>query len=591
MSATDKATVYIDIDDEITSIIDKLSGSKERIVALVLPKRAAVLQSIVNMKLLKRAADEQKKRIVLITSETALLPLAGAAGLHVAKNLQSRPAVPITGATDDATEELSEGDSVSFNGAATADDEPVDFDAEAAAGTTIGALAGASSASAATVPDDDIDTIEMDDDKSIADDADSPKDKKADKKAKKGKKDKKLAIPNFNRFRLMLMLGALGIVILGVLIYLAIAVLPKATVTITTDTSDIKTNATLTLDPKATAADNNTGIIPASFQQKQQSSSQQVPSTGQQNNGQIAKGSVTITNCTQDNSPIDIPAGTGVSVNGLTYITQSDVSLAFSGYRTKTKSCDSTNNISSVNVNVNAQKPGTQYNISDNTQMTVAGYGQGTVTAKANGAINGGTDNIVKIVAQADIDSAQAKLAAQDSTATKASLTTQLQQAGYQPIDATFTAGTPASSPSASVGTPSDTVTVTQVVNYSMYGVKNSDIKNFLASKVTKQIDPTKQTITDDGVSSASYKLTSSTPEQVSIQATSVAGPDIKPATIQKQVGGMKAGEITTQLKLDPGVTDVKVKLSPFWVTSAPKKANKVTVVFQKSSSSNGTKP
>src|SRR3954469_19623116 len=91
---TSKDTIYIDVDDEITSIIDKVETSSSKVVALVLPKRAASLQSIVNMKLLKRSADTADKNVVLITSEQALIPLAGAAGLHVAKNLQSKPEVP-----------------------------------------------------------------------------------------------------------------------------------------------------------------------------------------------------------------------------------------------------------------------------------------------------------------------------------------------------------------------------------------------------------------------------------------------------------------------------------------------------------------
>src|SRR3989344_4479895 len=89
-----KETVYIDLDDEITSIIDKVENTGEKVVALVLPKRAAVLQSIVNMRLLKRAAENAGKNIVLITSDPAILPLAGAAQLHVAKSLHSKPYIP-----------------------------------------------------------------------------------------------------------------------------------------------------------------------------------------------------------------------------------------------------------------------------------------------------------------------------------------------------------------------------------------------------------------------------------------------------------------------------------------------------------------
>src|SRR5579864_876609 len=89
-----KDTVYIDVDDEITAIIEKVESAKEKVVALVLPKRAAVLQSLVNMRLLKRSAEKAAKNVVLITGEDILLPLAGAVGLHVAKNLQSKPEIP-----------------------------------------------------------------------------------------------------------------------------------------------------------------------------------------------------------------------------------------------------------------------------------------------------------------------------------------------------------------------------------------------------------------------------------------------------------------------------------------------------------------
>jgi hypothetical protein len=70
MADTPKDTIYIDVDDEITTVIDKVLSSKSKIVALVLPKRAAVFQSIVNMKLLKLKTDNAGKNLVLITTES-----------------------------------------------------------------------------------------------------------------------------------------------------------------------------------------------------------------------------------------------------------------------------------------------------------------------------------------------------------------------------------------------------------------------------------------------------------------------------------------------------------------------------------------
>jgi len=146
--STSKETVYVDIDDEITNIVDKVKGSQHKIVALVLPKRATVLQSIVNMKLLKRAAEQSKKNIVLITSEAGLLPLAGAVGLYVAKTLQSKPAIPPIPDRGDSGEvsEIDEDDPQPDRNA------PVGALAAGAAGAAaVGALAGSESASAASM--------------------------------------------------------------------------------------------------------------------------------------------------------------------------------------------------------------------------------------------------------------------------------------------------------------------------------------------------------------------------------------------------------------------------------------------------------
>ena len=114
-----KDTVYVDAEDDITVIIEKVRASDAKVIALVLPKRAATLQSIVNLKLLGRSASEAKKSLVLITSEKGLLPIAGAAGLHVAKTLQSKPAVPaspkITDLSVDAESEAVGGDDVALD--------------------------------------------------------------------------------------------------------------------------------------------------------------------------------------------------------------------------------------------------------------------------------------------------------------------------------------------------------------------------------------------------------------------------------------------------------------------------------------------
>src|SRR5690606_21260050 len=86
-----KDVIYIDVEDDVTAIIGKIKKAKEKIVALVPPKRAGALQSAVNLRLLERMAKNDKKRLVLITGNQALIALAASAKIPVAKNLQSKP--------------------------------------------------------------------------------------------------------------------------------------------------------------------------------------------------------------------------------------------------------------------------------------------------------------------------------------------------------------------------------------------------------------------------------------------------------------------------------------------------------------------
>ena len=44
-----RGLIYIDTDDDVTSIVGKIKAAKETVVALVPPKRIGVLQSAVNL--------------------------------------------------------------------------------------------------------------------------------------------------------------------------------------------------------------------------------------------------------------------------------------------------------------------------------------------------------------------------------------------------------------------------------------------------------------------------------------------------------------------------------------------------------------
>jgi len=81
--------LYIDIDEEITSLIDRVKKIKADRVYLVLPKRAVLMQSIVNLKILAHEASKLGKEISLVTGDKKGGSLASQVGLTVYQDLRS----------------------------------------------------------------------------------------------------------------------------------------------------------------------------------------------------------------------------------------------------------------------------------------------------------------------------------------------------------------------------------------------------------------------------------------------------------------------------------------------------------------------
>lgn len=74
-------TFYIENDEEIISVIGRLRKSSTEENYFVFPKRALVLQSIVNLRLFQREAEKLGKKIIIVTQDEAGKVLAEKAGL------------------------------------------------------------------------------------------------------------------------------------------------------------------------------------------------------------------------------------------------------------------------------------------------------------------------------------------------------------------------------------------------------------------------------------------------------------------------------------------------------------------------------
>lgn len=560
-NAKAKDIIYIDIDDEITGIIEKVQNAEHKIVALVLPKRAAVLQSVVNMKLLKRSSDEAKKNIVLITSEAGLMPLAGAVGLHVAKTLQTKPAVPTAPKIYDGNVSVE-------------DNEPVDADQDIDASQPIGVLAGLRGGRSQAEEE----TIEVD----------NTEEKSPEELEEPVKKphNKKLKVPNFDKFRTRLFLGGAGLVLVLILWYLAAFVMPRANIVVKTDTSSETSSVAFTTDPALTELNLVDKIIPSSKEELKKTDSEKIAATGEKDAGTKATGTITIRNCDYPDG-FTIASGATFSGGGKNFVSTKAVTVPeFDGPSSGCNLEDSAE-AGQATVTVQAAAAGDSYNQAAS-QYSVPGIPSSANVDAIGSAMSGGTTKIVKVVSQKDFEDAKTTIQNRTNSEIEDELSSALEAKGYYVLPGSLIVGTPEFVSAPAVGAEASEATVTSTITYTLIGVKEDHLKDLIRDSVKGQVDDAKEMILSTGLGEATIRLTDKQPDGKStgtMQSVVIVGPKLDVNNLKQLVAGKKKSQTLSLIQELPGVQEVTVNYSPFWVFSTPGKTGKINITIEQANS------
>ena len=533
-----KDVIYIDVEDDITSIISKIKAAESGIVALVPPKRTGAIQSAVNLKLVHRAAERADKRLVIITANAALSALAGSAGIPVAKNLQSRPEmaeIPALEIDDDVIE------GVDAEPKTTTDAKPTLSEAvsavEAQEKTTPKTTAlGASSADSAS---------------------------KDTANSKKG-----IKIPDFNSFRKKFFLIAGSVVLLIVFLVWALVFAPRASIIISAQTSSVAVNTQI---KSSTSSKTNLqdGTLLLSTKTKDKTVSKSFTATGKKEVGEKATGTVSFSAREIATLGTTIKAGTVLSTSsGAQYTTDESVTISISNYR-------------GAKVKITAVKGGSSYNGATGT-LTGAPSG---VTATVSGSTSGGTDKTIAVVQQSDINKAVNELLTDSE---KNDIKSQLQAEfgnDYIVVSESFLSDESSlTKPAVDSEATGGTATITGVVKFSLSAIARSEFDTFLKAYCQQRIDgKANQKIYDTGVKTVSMTNISFSDGVVSatITANGKVGPKIDEDAVKEYVKGQSVGEVQERVKTIEGIKSVDVKFSPFWVYRVPNDTKKIEIKFE----------
>lgn len=538
----DKDIIYIDTEDDITTVIGKVKASKYKIIALVPPKRTGILQSAVNLRLLQKAAKSGEKKIAIVTNNQALSSLAASAKIPVAKNLQSEPALAAVSAL-----ELDDGEDI-IDGS----DMPIEN------------LVKVTDRSSDSAIKDDLKNLDIDNDK--------PKNMQADQvyapKRDEDKKKNKVKVPNSAKFRKRLIIGIAGGVILIAFLVWAIIFAPAATVIIKAKTDSTPVNLSLSL-ANSTNTDNST--IRAITKTVTKSVTATITPTGTKEVGTSATGTLTLFNNGDSDSAVTISAGTTFTRSGRSFTTNNQVTVSGSTVK------GGTIVPGQATVGITAAAVGSSYNLSSGE------YNSPIANITATGsATNGGDSHTAKIVTDSDIATAKNSLDSQYKDSTKSSLKSQFDDDDVV-INDSFSADYGSLTASPSVGSEvTSSASLSGTATYSLTGLSKSDLNTYLDNSIKSQMDTSKQQIYDNGVGNVSFSnyATSGSSASFSVSTTGQVGPKIDNDEIKQDVKGKNYGDAQSAVKSINGVSSVDVKFSFFWVNTVPNDTNKITVKF-----------
>ncbi|MBQ1373109.1 hypothetical protein IIY67_02750, partial [Candidatus Saccharibacteria bacterium] len=393
-----KDVIYIEAEDDITDILAKIKAAKNKIVALVPPKKASVLHSAVNFKLITKTAMRTEKTVVLISSDPSLLRLAAGANIPVAKTLQSKPKLPDA----DVATEL--GDNVDGDVIEAVEETP---EKGKKIEVTDGKKPATKKAAAKTAP---------------AEKADMEIDEAAEEK-KASRKKPATKIPDFKKNQKKIIAGAAAGLALLLFIIWASVFAPAVNIVVNIKTTGENFAEKVNFTSTEGNDDVDNGLFYVETKSVKKSAKGEFTATGQVDKGTKASGTIVVvrpegtavaTSKGGADLSFSIPQGTTVTISGKQFVTTSGASASAEG---KVKTCADgwelywclKEDVSSGNIPVVAKENGEAYNIAASNNVSLSLSTTKKYRASSS-AMTGGSSKIVKTVTDKDVAEAEASL-------------------------------------------------------------------------------------------------------------------------------------------------------------------------------------
>jgi hypothetical protein len=530
--SVDPKIIYLEADEEVTSVVDKLRKTEFKEVVLVVPKQAGLLQSVVNLKLIKRQADTLGKAILLVTQDKSGRNLAEKIGIPTSTKVGGK--FEIREYDEDLKDNSAQVEDNSSQGPLEETEEVLIKDGE--------------------IDEEDEELILKE-----GEELENSFSKKNIPVEENGEKDKGI-LPRFPYLKVFAGIS----VFLLFLLAAGFVYLPRAKATILMNTE--KKQVTIDFSGKKDVAlDTERAIIPTKIIEAIKESTKTFPATGKRNVGTKATGTILISNM----------SGKDVNwVSGTRFSPTSNTALVFKAINPViVRTYDPP-----ITVEVEAAEPGDQYNGFGGQSFTLTGGGlDSKTTIVCVEGITGGTNKEVSYVTEGDLNSA--KTSVTNDAFDEATTEFNKQVEDLKVLEDSKKKEEISFSSNPVLNTVATEFSYTVKVSIKAIAFSVNDVSSLVEADVERQLGFAKEVI-DSGSDDATVSVVSSDLATGDISATvssiALVSNRLDQEKIKADITGLGANAAETYLKGFEGVSSVEFNFWPSFIKIFPRMANHI---------------
>lgn len=571
--------IYIRVDEEIPSIVDKIKKCVEREIILIIPRNAFILNNVINLKILKKEAEELNKNISVITADDGAPIKNENISIESVKNPKRKIASSVTGnselskstknnETDDLSDKGSEIDELFF------DDK--NNEAEIAHKKIVMAdvvKKEIRETDGKKIYNKNSFEKQQENFEKISAAIGKAREEKRFKELPKTKK-RALTLPSISS-----KIAALFIFTSFVAVSLAVAlILPKADIAISLKTEIVPYDFEFIANEFLEEIDAANGKIPLQKIEVVSEESGIYPATGKKHMQEMASGEITVFN-EYSSTPQRIVATTRFLSKEGDKLFRINEAVTIPGF-SRVEGVDVPGQ---VTIKVYADKPGEDYNIKP-TSFSLPGL-QGSpkynsIYARSTKAMSGGIDKEVLYFSEGDYITAKEKLAKAAREKNERDFLSKISEDALL-LEDTKKEEDPEINTDVKMGSVADNFQMNVKIIISANLILKADLDKIINEKLTSRLATDKKFL-ENG---RDYQLGEITINQdggaiIPTHINQKLITKIDAENLKKEIAGKSEAELKTYFSNMSGVESADISLWPFWVKSIPSSYEKINITI-----------